>query len=477
MFLNKIKILFLRFFGKYRKAKTNFILTKIKKKKQKHYIKKLNCFILIFKSQLTTNDITYIKSIFLILHKRKYQPCISYHKKPFYSALSYRFTKFISKWFRTVLFIPPTIQTIKLINTYEETFKWYFLATITVILFVLNTINFIKDIIYKLRVKAHIKSITDCGSIIIRYGVPGAGKTSSMFSDLKVVADLRWKKITNEYKLYKPYLKDIAYWQDELREDAEEIVEAYEFYTKSKTYPCFWSTVPAFVDRVPLNRLTADHLLQRKKLPYGTVAICDEMSLIMPQELHHNRPIEVKELCKFPRHIGDLSLGTTEQGKDNMLNDFRNSASEFKCMVKQEWVLKPKFLIKCYDFLLKHTKLTNRLISNFFRIWQKINNSIGYRKYFYYDSGTADNVKKTDIKTFITPSVLSVTYDDRAFRNIYRCKHKKLEISCWSHLRLSKQELDDIFTKELEERAKSKEQRKAEAKAKRLAKEGKDNEV
>lgn len=476
MLKNKLKILFFRFFGSGRKIKTNFVLTKIEKKKQKHIIKKLNSIILIFEAQTTTQNAEYIKVVFRFLYRQKQRFWIEHHEQPFYSKCNYKFTKFISNNFRKVLLIPSVIGITRTIFTYSNSFKWYISLAITTYFFLLNTIHFVRDCIYKERVRLHIKSIKENGSILIRYGVPGAGKTSSMFSDLKILADIMWAKIKAEYKLLKPYLKEIKYWSDEVKEDAEEIVETYNFYKTSKTYPCFWSTVPAFVDGVPLNRLTADHLLQRKKLPYGTVAICDEMSLIMPQELHHNRPIEVKELCKFPRHIGDLKLGTTEQGKENMLNDFRRSASEFKCMVKQEWVLKPQFLIDLHSYFLNRVKKMTKFNANIFRIWQKINNSIGYRKYYYYDSGTEDNVQKTDVKTFILPAVLSVQYDDRAFRNIYRCKNKKLEVSSWSHLRLSQQEIEDIFTKELEERTKTKEQRKAEAKKKRLSK-GEEDEV
>ena len=448
--------------------KLNFILTKVIRKKNGK-IK----FWQIYAFEITTSqtDTHFIKLLFWFLHRRKNQQFLEYHRRPFYAILNYKFTKFISKYFRFALIVPPILSSVKLGFNFTNSFKWYFLVGITGTCLIFNIIHFIRDLIFKARVKAHIKSIVDNGSIFIRYGVPGSGKTSSLFSDFKILSDIMWKKICLEYKLLKPYLNEIKYWKDELREDAEEIVEAYNFYKNSKTYPCLWSTVPAFVDGVSVNRLTAEHLLQREKLPYGSVCICDEMSLIMPQELHHNRPIEVKELCKFPRHIGDLHLGTTEQSKDNMLNDFRNSASEFKCMVKQVWVLRPRLLIYIYEKLIKILP-SNKITSNFFRIWQKINNSIGYRKYYYYNSGTADNVKKSDVKTFVLPSVLSVRYDDRAFRNIYRCKNKPLKVSSWNHLRMSKDEIEEIFTKELEERTKTKEQKKAEAQAKRLAKKG-----
>lgn len=459
------------------KISINFVLVEIVKKRN---ISKLK-IIRATQIKLANSEqfVKFIKSLFCYLHQRKFRQPLTYHKMPFYSNFNYKFTKWISKYHRPLLAVPPIISALKLGFNYQNNFKWYLSVGITGIFLIVNTVNLIRDFIYKERVEAHIKSIKDSGSIFIRYGVPGAGKTSSLFSDFKVLADIMWEKICLEYKLLKPYLKEIKYWKDEIREDAEEIIEAYNFYKKSKTYPCLWSTVPAFCNGQPLNRLTADHLLQRKKLPYGSICLCDEMSLIMPQELRYNRPTEVKEFCKFPRHIGDLHLGTTEQAKDNMLNDFRNSASEFKCMVKQQWVLSPRFFIWLRKTLLKSKIVTaNKITSNIFKIWGKINSSIGYRKYFYYDAGTADNVQKTKIKTFILPSKLDVQYDDRAFRNIYRAKNLPLEVSKWTHLRLSEWEIDEIFTKEIENLTKTKEQKKAEAKEKRLKKKGqKTNEV
>lgn len=335
--------------------------------------------------------------------------------------------------------------------------------------------NFLADIVYKLRIKAHDASIDENIFVKQRYGRPGGGKTSSLLYDSKILADVMWKKIQQEYKLLEPYLKDIPFWSKKAREDAQEIIDAYNFYKNSNTYPCLWSSVPVFVDGIPANRLTANHLMQRDRLPYGSVLVLDEVSLILPQELFRNKPIEIEELAKFPRHFADLHIGTTEQGRDNMFKALRNSAGEIRCMLKQEWVLKPRLLIWIYDFLLEHTKNITKAKVTFFRVLKKIINAIGYRRYTYYDSGTEDLREVSKEKTFILPSFLNVTYDSRAFKNAYRCKDEPLKQSSWEHLRLSKEELDEIFTKELQER-KTKSEVRAEENRKRREEERKQKE-
>lgn len=398
---------------------------------------------------------------------------IEYQVAPLYANFKKTWANKFGKHFRFLMVIIPVLLLIRLILDYSSTWKWWFWTIACSPIIVLATINFIRDIICKLRIKAHNASIRTDLHVISRYGRPGGGKTSSLFYDMKILADLMWAKICREYKLLEPYLNEIQFWPQKIKEDALEIIEAFNFYTNSGTYPCLWTSAPAFVDGVPANRITANHLLQREKLPYGAVVVLDEVSLILPQDLFRNRLIELKEMAKFPRHLGDFHFATTEQGKTNMLKDFRDSAAENKCMVEQRWILKPNILIWIYNFLLDHiTKLT-KYSTVFFRVFNSINNSIGYRKYIYYDAGTEDREIQGKLKSFILPPYLNITYDSRAFKNAYRCKDQKLKVSSWNNLRLSKQEIDEIFTKELNERMKSKAEKRAEEKIK--AKEKKEN--
>lgn len=390
--------------------------------------------------------------VLMFMQRLKTTPQLEYKKAPLYASFKSSWARTIGKWFRLILVIVPTIVLVRLVIDYSNTVLWWALTIASSPMIVISYYNLMADIVCKIRVKAYEASIDDDIYVEQRYGRPGGGKTSSAFYTAKILADIMWKKIKQEYKLLKPYLNDIPFWNTKAREDAQEIIDAYNFYKNSGTYPCLWSSVPGFVDGVPVNRLTANHLMQRDRLPFGTVAILDEVSLILPQELFRNKPVEIEELAKFPRHFGDLHIITTEQGRDNVFKGLRNSAGRIRCMLKQQWILKPRILIWIYDKLLSKTEHMTRTKATFFRVLNKVINAIGYRRYTYYDSGTEDLREVSKEKTFILPSFLNVTYDSRAFKNAYRCKDEPLKQSSWEHLRLSKEELDEIFTKELQER-------------------------
>lgn len=393
--------------------------------------------------------------------------------KPLYACFNNTIFRTIGRFYRLTILLVVLVPTLRIGLEYNPVWWWWLCVVLGSILTLPALIFFIYDCSCKIRKKAHDLSITTDKFIVGRSGQPGGGKTSSLLYDLKVLADKMWKYICNMYKLLEPYIDDIPFWERQAREDALEIIEAYKFYKSSKYYPCLWTSTPVFVDGVSTHRITADHLMQRMRLPYGAVGFLDEVSLILPQELFHDKPIELRELCKFPRHILDLHLGTTEQGKDNMLIDLRRSMAENKNMIKQKWVLKPRFLIWLFDFILEHKKKLTKRSVTVLRLLGRTYNCIGWRKYYYYDTETMsdETVSRSRTKTFILPTFLNCDYNNRAFKHIYRCENEPLASLGWSSERLSSDEITEIFTKELEERAKGKKAKKQEAEAKRKNKE------
>ena len=415
------------------------------------------------KATTTNQETNFSNPIYLYfwLQQNK-RPQLTYQKNPLYASFKGSWFKYLGKTYRLWNFVLTLCPLLIAISNYRPGLWWWIITGLLIPLPFINLVYLLFDIAYKIRVQAHIDSIRTDKAVITRYGVPGAGKTSSLLFDMKICADIMWEKIKEAYKLFKPYLEDIPWWPTKQREDAMEIIEAYNFYQNSGTYPCLWTSVPAFVDGVPCNRLTADHLMQRKRLPYGSVQVLDEISLILPQELFRDKPYEIVEMAKFPRHFGDFIMGTTEQGKDSVLVYMRRVTAENKCMVKQEWCMQPKVMQWIYQKLLDHTDAEDmtEFKAGFFRTFKKLINHVGYRKYYYFDSGNENQAEKTGTKTFILPPYLNIDYDSRAFKNAYRCKDEPLVNSSWEHLRLSKNEIDQIFTDELKQRAMTKEQKK-----------------
>lgn len=341
---------------------------------------------------------------------------------------------------------------------------WWTVTVLIGIPFLISATAVLRQCIYEIRVKQHEQDIATNIYVDNTEGAPGAGKTSSVINDSKLLADIRYSEICQEYAMLKPFMDSIPSWPGRQKEDAMEIIETYEYYQTSGTYPCLWTTFSAFVDGVPANQFTVDHILQRKRLPYGSVIAVDEFNLFIPQNIYRDTPYEIIEISKFCRQWG-FSFKIADQATDGTVIYFRRVSGRNRYMLEQEWVLQPKllqWLLK--KILLSKKELTQRRV-NFCKILQKIIKASGYRKYYYVDTGTVkykdDHAK---VQTFILRSNLNVEYDDRAFKNLYRCKDQALEISAWKHLRMDAEELAKIFPAELRERAKSKAQIKREAK-------------
>lgn len=326
---------------------------------------------------------------------------------------------------------------------------WWTAAILNGILLFVFSIKFTYQLVCEAKIKIHINEVIDnTPAVQTRDGYPGAGKTSSLFNDSKIIADDTWGNICFKYQMLEPFFEDIPFWPKKEREDAEEIIEAFNYYINSETYPCLWTTIPGFVDGVSTNKITADYLLQKERFPYGATAMIDEGSLVLPQELYKEKPYELVEICKFPRHLGDFKFSTTEQDENSNLIYFRRSSGLTMHMIRQSHILRSRFLEFILNLQLRFTKHMTKRKVNYFKIFKQFVDSIGYRKYEYIQS-LKNVVLSEKIKSFIVRPKLNIEYDDRSYKNIYRCKNTPLKKSSWSGLRLSDSEIKEIFKDDL----------------------------
>lgn len=391
---------------------------------------------------------------------------LPYVKQPVYLKFSKSMADKLALMTRPALLLILTLFTaITFLNLNIKSVWWWLCAVPVVLLELLLIYKVFAQIINERRVKIHIASIPTNISVFVYDGPPGAGKTSSMMSDLMFLADSMWAKIREEYSMLEPFLDEINFWPTKQKEDALEIIEAYEFFSTSGGYPCLWSTVPAFVDGVPVHVLSADHLLQKKRLPYGSVCILDETSLILPQELYKNKPYEIVEMCKLLRHFGDFHFGSTEQDEDSNVIYLRRVAGQSRHLIEQRWIDQPKVLQWIYNklFSLRSRKPQTVRSVIFFKNFKRYIKAFGYRKYFYTDNTSSK------VQSFVLKPNLYIDYDDRCYKNVYRCLDKPLEKSVWEYYRPSKRDLAKIFPEELRQSAKTKIQLKKEAIERRKA--------
>ena len=107
--------------------------------------------------------------------------------------------------------------------------------------------------------------------------------------------------------------------------------------------------------------------------------------------------------------------------------------------------------------------------AGFLHRFKKIIDNFGFRKYYYKEYLGGDE-ESGRIKSFVVKPSLSIKYNSRSYKNVYRCKDKPLKVSTWMSLYLTEQELKEVFSNDLKDMAKSKAQIKREATERRLAK-------
>ena len=425
------------------KTEVNFILINNKnaEKQQSEQKKAIKLLILLH--------------LFFYWQHNQRRVAIPYTYKPLYTKFKMSWCKFIGKIYYLVLFLTPAILTIRLILSYNNNLWWWLILLLITPWFIFALINLIRDCTCKVRIKTHIASITESKSIMMKFGNPGSGKTSSSIFDIKILADIIWEKICIKYKLLEPYLDMIPFFPAIQRERAEEIIESYQFYKNSGTYPCLWTSIPVFIDGIPTNILEDVHLMQEERLPYGSSGFIDETKGVIPPELHRTNPESIVDMAKLPRHFRDFHFMLTDQAKEGVFNAWRRCTAENIFLEKQKWILKPRFLIWLTNKLILNMKKPTKAKVTILKVLEKITSCIGYRKYYYCSFGNEykQTIEKT--KTFILPTFLNADYDDRCFRKAYKCLGKPLRVKKWSSLELTQEQVKNIFSPKIKELAKS----------------------
>ncbi|MBQ8751468.1 MAG: hypothetical protein IJZ30_07525 [Alphaproteobacteria bacterium] len=313
-------------------------------------------------------------------------------------------------------------------------------------------------------------------------GVPGAGKSSSINSFGYLIAQKQWKELQHKYWLimHLPYES----LPTEVKKNHEEIVEAYRFYFKyiDTHIPCLHSIYTIYDNSGrQSHEITKGHLCQKKKLPYGSVWICDEISSMFPNDMLKKEPEtteKLKEQWRWIRHFTDSwAICADIRFGDAFLAIRSASGSILSLTKKQKWVLKPRLICailasyyaildvnlwlysmfkagskpyyKVEYNLIKSSRRTGKFIA-----WlERLKNNIGYRKYFYSKSGVKDNgTDEQDIEhtkgCYYLKSCLDVKYNDRAFKNLYACQDQEIEEpSLNANWFLSKEELKEKLGK------------------------------
>ena len=341
------------------------------------------------------------------------------------------------------------------LDTTLKSFTWV-LSLIFLIPFCAWAINYwVKWI----RAYIFIVKIPTFSRVIVKKGVPGQGKTSSMYYEAVLAAKINWRRLRREYAVlrFKKSIfktlspKDEAHWK--------EVSESYDFCINSPCVPLLWTNMPLMVDGRFSNQLRLQHVQGTLRLPYLSVLVMDEASRFLDEgkSMQHNdnKDWDVSNFFAFIRHFIDGVAFLASQD-DNIFIDVVRCALYTEIMNKQEAICKPFWVnagISICESLIdtaniKKSKRCYTVMPVY--LWlKKFWSHVGFREYNSSKRAnrTGTNTIFSDAKegkkivgnsrnnTFIVPSVLNCKYDDRCMREYYPGFFKDLSENLqWSDL-------------------------------------------
>lgn len=336
----------------------------------------------------------------------------------------------------------------------------------------------------------HIKSVIESVRVIVKIGGPGSGKSSSGVYEAVKKAQKAYKNLC---WYYWHYSGKAAKWKEqnntEKLERWQEVKEAFEFYeTHLDCVPCLWSNIPLEnLCGLKANKLTLDHLYQRKRLPSFAVLFIDEVGQMLGLDLSVDKVFDVSDFFRCCRHFGEFYVICTEQSAENIYIDVRRVVGFNQYMQNQAWVCKPYALLFFFNLFKALFTYLQRGAARFSPAMSVVNDlikHIGFRKYAYSFERNTERKRgmfsDKGVHTFYLPSALNCDYDERTFRKFYKCKDKPLSADIFKSLTLKTfDENGAVYLRDKARETAEKEQKKIElqAVAKAIMKDKKKNET
>ena len=321
--------------------------------------------------------------------------------------------------------------------------------TVLFLLFLPNMLAYIVCIAEWFRYRKRIKESKQ-DYVRQKCGPPGTGKSATAGVEAVVLAR-HLKNVMREKHwllLQKSYVRPLS----ELEQaDFDELAEAINFYKQNPGGQwCLFSTVPMRVGKNMSYELTVDHLAQVSRLPAYAVGYADEIGNVIDNDTKASEALEpVAEMSRFTRHDGEFRLIFTEQEQKNFFKDLRRNVAYIEKMKKQRSKLSPRlpywtarfflFWIWVFGYKIKIPRF-----GIFLKKCLSFSQSVGFRVFVSKKIGSEfdnDEVLKKRERA-VVPACLNYTYNDRTFRNSYRCLHKPIQGELWRSLLVSKQHIE-----------------------------------
>lgn len=319
----------------------------------------------------------------------------------------------------------------------------------TVILPIIGVIRLIRTKHYIDKFYDQTKDYMFKGRMIKNVGPPGCGKTFVGSNIAYSLALKRWEDLKTDYftarTVFKEWLKNadveklIAY---------EALRESYEFFkaNEGKFIPCLLSTIPLreYKTGKMSYRLTPAVYAMVQRIPEYTVLFNDETGATFSCHNSLNIADDVQDFMRFIRQMLDAVGINTEQGDDGDAKTFRKSTDYNNYLGGQEWIMRPKSLERRFE--RKKEKYFEGIseggLSEAKRDYtgQKLYflkeyiKTIGFRRIPHNLQGAGASLFEGVREDYIFPAIGTVQYNDRAFREAYKCLEQPIELEGWSGL-------------------------------------------
>lgn len=368
----------------------------------------------------------------------------------------------------------------KLEEPFRNTKRYYckkalleiFLGLPTIILPIFGIIRLIKMWLYIDSFYDQTKDYMFKGRMIKNVGPPGCGKTFTGSNIAYSLALKRWEDLKTDYFTARTMVKE---WVK--NGDAEKLIafkglkDSYEFFAERED-----RFIPCLVTSIPMREYKTGRM-SYKLTPaiYAMVQRCAEYTVLFNDETgatfncHDSLNIadDVQDFMRFIRQMLDAVGINTEQGDDGDAKTFRKSTDYNNYLGGQEWLMRPIRLEK--RFARKKDKYFKRLykgklsdekakyVGQTLYYTKEYIKTIGFRRIPHELKSAGAGLFKGVKEDYIFPAIGCVQYNDRAFRDAYKCKDEKIELEGWTSLLIEDcdlHEYDDLTRKQPKEKGK-----------------------
>lgn len=338
----------------------------------------------------------------------------------------------------------------------ENTKKYYsrkamleiFLGLPTVILPIIGIVHLIKTRRYIDTFYDQTEDYMFKGRMIKNVGPPGCGKTFVGSNIAYSLALKRWEDLKTDYFTARTMLKEWVKNADVEKLIAyESLQDSYKFFAanEDKFIPCLLTTIPLreYQTGRMSYRLTPAVYAMVQRIPEYTVLFNDETGATFNCHNSLNIADDVQDFMRFIRQMLDAVGINTEQGDDGDAKTFRKSTDYNNYLGGQEWVMRPSALER--KFKRRKEKYFKKLFAGKLSeekanyIGQKLYyqkeyiKTIGFRRIPHKLKGAGNDSLFEDVREdYIFPAIGTVQYNDRAFREAYKCKNQAIELEGWA---------------------------------------------